>query len=442
MLAQIMKTTFIFAIIVLSALLSKATAANNLLENFGFEDGLNSWISTGNAAIRTSDPFPYEGVNYLFGLNTALFSVSQDVNLRAKGLLPCIIDTEDLVAVYGGFQAGWHDQTDRGTISITFLNENLNSIGGDSLPSFFSNQTWVEQSGAASIPAGTRWIRYHFLGERRNGYNSDAFLDAAYINVVPEPLPFHPEVKFSVTPLGREITLSWPERRCYTFALQESRNLLPWEWSFAASGRTNPVTIFLDTPIRFFRLQEVDPIEIAEQPQSQSVQPGNSVSLRVIAVGVGSLRYQWSHNGHPIGEATNSSLHITDAQLVHHGEYQVTVMDDLGSVTSDVAWLWLTMPGTAPTIILHPRSQTVRVGEQVKFSVMITNTAALPIGYLWRKGFAIVDRQGLHEHYSTFTITNVQPSDAGGYRVSVTNSVSSVPPGILSDSATLTVLEE
>jgi hypothetical protein len=230
--------------------------------------------------------------------------------------------------------------------------------------------------------------------------------------------------------------------RCDEFALQESPDFLPWNWSFAASGRTNPVTISLDPPDRFFRLREVEQLEVIEQPQSQNVPLGTATTIHVDAEGVGTLRYQWSHDGNLIPQATNASLSIMDAQLAHHGEYRVIVTDDLGSITSDVAWLWLTVPGTAPTIILHPRSQTVRVGEQVKFSVMITNSAALPIGYLWRKGLSIIDRQCLHEHYSTFTITNVQPSDAGSYRLSVTNSVASIPPGIMSDSATLTVLEE
>ena len=70
------------------------------------------------------------------------------------------------------------------SVSPSFLLDgSLSQIGSSSLPSFFSNHTWVEQSGTAAIPTGTRHIEYHFLGDRDAGSNNDAFLDNAYLTV-------------------------------------------------------------------------------------------------------------------------------------------------------------------------------------------------------------------------------------------------------------------
>ena len=157
------------------------TAGANLLNNPGFEDKLSDWSSTGNAAIRTGDPAPHEGLNYVFGDTTERYTVWQDVRLSDHGYSDDRIDSGNLDAHYGGWQAGWNTQTDEGQISIRFLDEALAEIDRDELPFFHSNHTWVEQSAVAGIPAGTRWIRYHFEGVRHQGSNNDAYLDEAYV---------------------------------------------------------------------------------------------------------------------------------------------------------------------------------------------------------------------------------------------------------------------
>ena len=70
---------------------------------------------------------------------------------------------------------------------------------------------------------------------------------------------------------------------------------------------------------------------------------------------------------------------------------------------------------------------SVNVGQTVTFQVTITNLTTLPILYRWRKGFVTLDMQMLNDYRSTFTISNVQPADAGGYSVVVTNNVFFTP---------------
>ena len=160
-----------------------ASVPSNLLGNPGFEDDLTGWTTTGNAAIRTGGPPPHEGEKYLFGDSTPHFTAAQDVALVAAGISTAEIDAGSTQALFGGWQSGWSTQTDQGQISILFLDGTWAELASSALPFFYSNHTWVEQSGRADLPPGTRYIRYHFEGVRHAGSNNDAYLDAAYLSV-------------------------------------------------------------------------------------------------------------------------------------------------------------------------------------------------------------------------------------------------------------------
>lgn len=179
-----------FAAAVVLACASSGAHAN-LLVNPGFESGLTGWQTTGNVELRTavSEPDPYEGVNYIFGLNTPSFSVRQDIDVLTSGFSADAVDSGTLEVLFGGWQAGYLSQTDAGQITVSMLDKDLTGIGHVSLASFYSNNTWVEQSGVTPLLEGTRYLRYTFAGVRHTGSNTDAYLDAAYLEVraVPEP---------------------------------------------------------------------------------------------------------------------------------------------------------------------------------------------------------------------------------------------------------------
>jgi hypothetical protein len=82
-----------------------------------------------------------------------------------------------------------------------------------------------------------------------------------------------------------------------------------------------------------------------------------------------------------------------------------------------------------PVIAQQPESVTIPVGDPVTFSANATGTA--PLQYQWQKNG--VNIEGAIE--STFTIENVQLSDAGNYRVIITN----IAGQITSNDAVLTV---
>jgi hypothetical protein len=85
----------------------------------------------------------------------------------------------------------------------------------------------------------------------------------------------------------------------------------------------------------------------------------------------------------------------------------------------------------APVITQQPQSQTVTAGGSVQFPVNATGRPA--VTYQWYFGStAINGATG-----STYTVSNAQSANAGGYSVVVTNSVGSTT----SDTADLTVSE-
>jgi hypothetical protein len=100
------------------------------------------------------------------------------------------------------------------------------------------------------------------------------------------------------------------------------------------------------------------------------------------------------------------------------------VTNSLGSVTSAVANLIL---GAPAYVITDPQRLTVTQGQAAFFSVTAGGTA--PCYYQWRSSGAIIPGAT----NSTLVLTNVQPTDAGTYKVTVSNpwgSDTSVPASL------------
>ena len=163
----------------------------------------------------------------------------------------------------------------------------------------------------------------------------------------------------------------------------------------------------------------VVPVTIVSQPSAQTVTAGQSAVFTVTARGRAPLHYQWKHDGIVVG-ADSSTLTISNAQPSDAGSYTATVSNDLGSATSTVAAL--TVTSVPPVITTQPQSQTVTVGQSVTFAVTATGTP--PLHYQWRKNGAAIGADA-----GSFTISNVQATDAGSYTVTVTNAGGSASSG-------------
>ena len=109
---------------------------------------------------------------------------------------------------------------------------------------------------------------------------------------------------------------------------------------------------------------------------------------------------------------------LNNAQFTNAGDYTVVITNLSGSITSSVAVL--TVSNFPPDITAQPQSQTVTAGADATFSVTATGTA--PLSYQWLlRGTNIAGA-----NTNSYSLANVQFSDAGYYTVVVTNFVGSI----------------
>jgi formylglycine-generating enzyme required for sulfatase activity len=99
---------------------------------------------------------------------------------------------------------------------------------------------------------------------------------------------------------------------------------------------------------------------ITQQPLSQTVDVGQSVTFTVTATGNPAPAYQWRKNGTNISE-TSDSFTISSAQLTDAGTYRVVVSNSEGNDTSNGAALavWT----LAPAVLRYISGGTFQMGD-------------------------------------------------------------------------------
>lgn len=167
---------------------------------------------------------------------------------------------------------------------------------------------------------------------------------------------------------------------------------------------------------------------IAALSSSKTVTAGTRTSLAVLARGATPANYQWRLNGVNISGATNAILAFPNVAASDAGNYSVVVSNTSGTVTSGAAVLTVNVP---PTFSVHPQSQTAIAGTSITFMSIAAGTA--PLAYQW---FFNVTNALAGATNVSLTVSNAQPTNAGGYNVAVTN----VAGAVTSSVATLTVL--
>ncbi len=151
---------------------------------------------------------------------------------------------------------------------------------------------------------------------------------------------------------------------------------------------------------------------ITSQPQSQAAMAGSNVTFNLSASGTSPLSYRWRFNGANIPGGTNSSLTLIHVQTANAGAYSVIVTNVAGMATSTNAMLTV---NTAPLISIPPKSQSVKTGANVVFTATATGTA--PFSYQWRFNGARIPGAIA----ASYSVNNVQVTNAGNYTVGVSN---------------------
>jgi hypothetical protein len=225
-------------------------------------------------------------------------------------------------------------------------------------------------------------------------------------------------VEFTVTATGSPtLFYQWffnatnPVSGVSAYCCLELTNVQPWQAGTYTVVITNGYGAVTSAPA-LLSLIGAGPPTIVTNPLSQTAGIGGTVDFSVAAVGLPPLSYYWLFNA-TNGQGTGTDLHLANVQLAQTGAYTVIVSNYYGAVTSAPAWL--TVTGIPPAIVSAPMNLSRRTGGTAVFSVTASGT--LPLACQWYFGTSAVAQAT----NSTLQLTNLQPWQAGGYTVVVTN---------------------
>ena len=175
---------------------------------------------------------------------------------------------------------------------------------------------------------------------------------------------------------------------------------------------------------------------ITQQPQSQTVQAGQSATFTVV-ISNGPCRSFWYVNGAGFYGAAGSSISYTvpNTTTAMNGWPVFANLYDCGSSgtnlgNSQTATLTVTAATGAPTITTQPANQTVTAGQTATFTVAASGTA--PLSYQWQENGANITG-ATSASYTTPATSSA--NNGSTFAVLVSNSVGNVT----SNTATLTV---
>jgi hypothetical protein len=136
--------------------------------------------------------------------------------------------------------------------------------------------------------------------------------------------------------------------------------------------------------------------EIAGQPESQMISEGSSVTFCVAATGALPFTYEWSRDGTPIPDATNSCYTIDVVSRTDQGaELTVSVINSFGTDSSDAAVLTvIDIDETPPHLDSAQRSLGDATRVFVTFDESVTDaTASVSTNYTIDSGATVDSAQ-------------------------------------------------
>jgi subtilase family serine protease len=130
----------------------------------------------------------------------------------------------------------------------------------------------------------------------------------------------------------------------YPSGSQQTITAIPatgWTFTGWQDGATsNPRIIIVPATNVSYTATFAQPPQITTQPVNQVVNPGQSATFMISAIGSGPLLYQWLRNGNPINSATTTSYVFASAQPSDSGTlFSCLVNSPAGSTTSQTAKL-------------------------------------------------------------------------------------------------------
>jgi hypothetical protein len=178
---------------------------------------------------------------------------------------------------------------------------------------------------------------------------------------------------------------------------------------------------------------------ITVQPKGISVPPGSSPVFSVTATGDG-LKYQWQKQNGSTGSrwtsipgAVSYRFGLSKITVSNAGRYRVVVSNAGGTMISST---FTVIVGNLPVIKTQPKGISVPPGSSPVFSVTATGDG---LKYQWQKLNNGAWRSIPGAVSYRFGLGNIQTSNAGRYRVVVSNTIGSVNSNPFTVTVTVTV---
>lgn len=135
------------------------------------------------------------------------------------------------------------------------------------------------------------------------------------------------------------------------------------------------------------------PVAITNQPLSQSIVAGQTLSLSVGVSGGSGNSFQWQFNGTNIIGATQPTLNVTNVKAANAGAYQAVISNAAGSVSSAAANIFYygDLSFVASTVLAGPIGQLFRVDYADVLAPGTTNWQVLTNITLPSSPFLVID---------------------------------------------------
>jgi uncharacterized repeat protein (TIGR01451 family) len=188
-------------------------------------------------------------------------------------------------------------------------------------------------------------------------------------------------------------------------------------------------------------LTVLSPPAITLQPSNATVVVGQNLALHTLATGSAPLSYQWYLNNTTLVGTNGPDLGFANIQPSAGGAYKVVVTNSAGVATSSVATITVLVP---PSFTLQPTNTVATAGDTVVMASTATGSA--PLGYFW-----LFNGTNVVANAANLSLPNVQPAQAGAYRVVASNAAGAstsavasltvqVPPSIVTQPTNATVV--
>jgi hypothetical protein len=218
---------------------------------------------------------------------------------------------------------------------------------------------------------------------------------------------------------------------CNSFGIKELRyrsdnsDSLSKQWnSLATSFREKAESLFLT-------FKSSLPV-ITSQPENIETLISANVTFAITATGT-NITYLWQENGVNMPGETKPILSITASAAINNNTYNCTVTNSFGSVTSNPAFIKVSIP--YPEITQHPENAEANTGETVSFNVSVNPVYNGTLSYQWEENGVTIPG----ETNSVIDLSYDTSKDGFSYRCKCTNTLGGSLYSIYSKQAFLNI---